>query len=56
MRIGNYNLFEVGCIIESTDIGDLNEFGVKSVVMAGSQVGSGCQVNAMVQIPQKTKV
>lgn len=36
MRIGSYNLFEVGAIIESTDIGDLNEFGVKSAVLAGS--------------------
>ena len=51
MRIGSYNLFEVGAVIESTDIGDLNEFGVKSVVMAGSLVGSCCQVNALVQVP-----
>jgi dynactin-6 len=48
MRIGNYNLFEVGAVIESTDIGDLNEFGVKSVVMAGSLIGNSCQVNALV--------
>jgi hypothetical protein len=48
MRIGSYNLFEVGAVIESTDIGDLNEFGVKSVVMAGSLVGNSCQVNALV--------
>jgi dynactin-6 len=56
MKIGNYNLFEVGAVIESTDIGDLNEFGVKSVVAAGSLVGNSCQINAMVQVPQRTKV
>lgn len=29
MKIGNYNLFEVGAQVYSSDIGDLNEFGVK---------------------------
>ena len=26
MKIGNYNLFEVGAVVENTDIGDMNEF------------------------------
>lgn len=29
MKIGNYNLFEVSAQVYSSDIGDLNEFGVK---------------------------
>lgn len=36
MRIGNYNLFEVGCLIESSEIGDMNEFGVKSTVFSNA--------------------
>ena len=32
MRIGNYNSFEVGCLVESSEVGDMNEFGVKSSV------------------------
>jgi hypothetical protein len=26
MIIGNYNIFEVGCNIDSSEIGDFNEF------------------------------
>ena len=48
MRIGNYNSFEVGCVIESSEIGDMNEFGVKSSVLQGSQVQNGCFVNPTV--------
>ena len=48
MRIGSYNMFEVGTIIESSDIGDFNEFGVKSIVAAGSLVGSSCKINPLV--------
>ena len=29
MKIGSYNLFECGAQISTSDIGDLNEFGVK---------------------------
>ena len=35
MRIGSYNTFEVSCYIESSDIGDMNDFGVKSSVLKG---------------------
>lgn len=44
MKIGSYNLFEVGTQINSTDVGDLNEFGVKCVVPPGSQIGNCCTV------------
>ena len=56
MRIGSYNTFEVGCYIESSDIGDMNEFGVKSFVYAGSLIGNGCFINPCVQVPAKSKV
>ena len=26
MKIGNYNVFEAGAMVENTDIGDMNEF------------------------------
>jgi dynactin-6 len=29
MKVGNYNIFECGAQVSTTDIGDLNEFGVK---------------------------
>ena len=56
MRIGSYNSFEVGCIIESSNIGDMNEFGVKSCIMGGSVIGNGCFVNPTVQVPAKSQV
>lgn len=56
MRIGNYNLFEVGCLIESSDIGDMNEFGVKSTVFSNAQIGNGCYINPCVQVPAKSKI
>lgn len=36
MKIGSYNIFECGAQLSSSDVGDLNEFGVKSVVQRGS--------------------
>jgi len=33
MRIGSYNTFEVGSYVESSDIGDMNDFGVKSSIL-----------------------
>ena len=48
MRIGNYNLFEVGCAIESAEIGDMNEFGVKCTVAAGCQITNCCVINPTV--------
>ncbi len=56
MRVGSYNLFEVGCAVESTEIGDMNEFGVKSVVQGGSVVTNCCFINPTVTVPAKSKV
>lgn len=56
MRIGSYNLFEVGCAVESSDVGDMNEFGVKSVVLGGSTISNCCVINPTVQVPAKMKL
>lgn len=56
MKIGSYNTFEVGCYIDTSEIGDMNEFGVKSSVLAGSLIGNGCTVNPLVQVPKKSRV
>ena len=56
MRIGSYNSFEVGCVVESSDVGDMNEFGVKSMIGPGSVIQNGCFINPMVQVPAKSKV
>ena len=48
MRIGNYNLFEVGCAVESAEIGDMNEFGVKAMVSAGAVIPTCCVINPTV--------
>ncbi|TNY22724.1 trimeric LpxA-like protein [Rhodotorula diobovata] len=46
MVIGDNNLFEVGCRIESPSIGDWNTFGIRSRVSSFVQVGSNCVVGA----------
>ena len=56
MKIGNYNMFEVGCTIDSTDIGDLNEFGVKSNVSRGCTIQTDCKLNPLVTLPERTKL
>ena len=56
MRIGSFNSFEVGCAVESSDVGDMNEFGVKSMIGPGSTIQNGCFINPMVQVPAKSKV
>ena len=43
LKIGSYNMFEVGTVIDSAvEIGDMNEFGVKSVVPEGAKIESFC--------------
>ncbi|GAA6027377.1 hypothetical protein JCM8097_007809 [Rhodosporidiobolus ruineniae] len=44
--IGDSNLFEVGCRIESPSIGSHNTFGIKSRVSPHVAVGSHCVVGA----------
>ncbi|GAA5878797.1 hypothetical protein JCM16303_007186 [Sporobolomyces ruberrimus] len=44
--IGDYNLFQVGCRIESPKIGDYNNFGIRSRVSPHVQVESNCTIGA----------
>jgi len=50
MRIGNYNMFEVGASLDSSDVGDLNEFGIKSTIMRGCTIGINCKINPYVTL------
>lgn len=56
MRIGNYNLFEAGCTISSSEIGDLNEFNHKCFVEDNCKIGSHCQVGPRVSLPVGTRM
>ena len=42
MYIGNFNVFEVGAQVDSSDIGDLNEFQHKSTVLEGCKIENYC--------------
>uniref|UniRef100_A0A7S3CLC6 Dynactin subunit 6 n=1 Tax=Strombidium rassoulzadegani TaxID=1082188 RepID=A0A7S3CLC6_9SPIT len=55
MNVGSYNLFEVGSIISSSEIGDYNEFQSKSQVEDNCKIGSNCTVGPKVMI-QKGQV
>ncbi len=50
MKIGNYNLFEVGTFIESSDIGDYNTFQHRSQVESQSIIKSGCIIGTCVRV------
>ena len=54
MRIGSYNVFEVYSVVESSDIGDLNEFQVRSIVQEGCKIENFCQVSACMAVPSGT--
>ena len=56
MTIGNFNVFEVYAQVDSSDIGDLNEFQHKSVVMDGCTVNNYCQINPCVTVPKGTNL
>eukprot|EP00298_Acanthocystis_sp_HF-20_P003366 c13730_g1_i1.p1 GENE.c13730_g1_i1~~c13730_g1_i1.p1 ORF type:complete len:185 (+),score=83.46 c13730_g1_i1:21-575(+) len=56
MKIGKYNAFRVGCVIESSAIGDGNIFQIRSKVGAGCKIGSGCVIGIGVEIPPGTEV
>jgi dynactin-6 len=51
MRIGSYNVIECGASIDSSDIGDLNEFGVKCQVPAGCQIQNCCTIAPTMILP-----
>lgn len=56
MKIGSYNIFECGAQLSSSDVGDLNEFGVKSIVQRGSQIGNCCSISPMLTLPSGTRL
>lgn len=56
MRIGSYNTFEVYSYVESSEIGDMNDFGVKASVLKGCTIQNSCQFNPLVQVPARTNV
>ncbi|TMW68728.1 hypothetical protein Poli38472_006196 [Pythium oligandrum] len=50
MQIGSDNLFESGCVIRSTSIGNGNWFEPKAETHAGSVIGNGCLIGSGVVI------
>mmetsp|Transcript_7591 Transcript_7591/g.8288 ORF Transcript_7591/g.8288 Transcript_7591/m.8288 type:complete len:165 (+) Transcript_7591:31-525(+) len=56
MNIGNYNHFQVGSSISSCEIGDLNEFLLKSKVESGAKIGNGCIIAAGVTLERDSKL
>ncbi len=42
MKIGHFNLFEIGSVIETSDIGDFNTFQHRSAVESNSIINNGC--------------
>ncbi|XKL66535.1 hypothetical protein PGB90_009955 [Kerria lacca] len=46
LRIGNNNVFEVGCIVETSSIGDNNVLECKSYIGPGIKLGVGCVIGA----------
>ena len=56
MRVGSYNLFECGCTISSSEIGDMNDFCHKSFVEDNCKIASCCYVGPKVTLPVGTKM
>jgi len=56
MKIGAYNVIECGAQINSSDVGDLNEFGVKCQVPPGCQIGNCCTIAPTLTLPSQTRL
>ena len=56
MHIGSYNVFEVGAQVDSSDIGDLNEFQHKCLIKDSCRVENYCQINPCVTVPQNSQL
>ncbi|KAL7724395.1 hypothetical protein ACLKA6_003266 [Drosophila palustris] len=50
LSIGSHNVFEVGCTVKASRIGDKNVFESKSFVGKGVVVSSGCVIGAGIQM------
>ncbi|KRW99741.1 Trimeric LpxA-like protein [Pseudocohnilembus persalinus] len=55
MYIGNYNLFEVDSKINSSNIGDFNQFEPRCILERNCEIKNGCTIGATVQIPSNSK-
>ena len=51
MVIGSYNLFEVGCQIEFSEIGSFNVFEHRAKIEPNCKIGNGCIITAGVRVP-----
>ena len=56
MVIGNFNVFEAGCNVSSSQIGDMNEFGHKCFVDDACKIGNLCVVGPKVHLMPSTVV
>ena len=50
MNVGSYNIFEVGTMVSTSEIGDYNEFQSKCVVEDNCRVGSNCTLGPKVSL------
>ena len=44
MKIGSFNMFEFGSIVNTSDIGDYNEFQMNCRVGGGCIIGNSCSI------------
>lgn len=56
MRIGSYNHFEIGAVVDTTSVGDCNIFQPRCALAGGSKVGSNCIISAAVIQPEPKSV
>mmetsp|Transcript_17698 Transcript_17698/g.2903 ORF Transcript_17698/g.2903 Transcript_17698/m.2903 type:complete len:112 (+) Transcript_17698:73-408(+) len=56
MQIGSYNLFEVGCIVENSNIGNMNTISHRVKIPTGCTIGSKCVIVAGVELEPGTVV
>ena len=56
MKIGSCNLFESGCTISSSEIGDMNEFCHRSFVEDNCKIANYCVVGPKVTLSVGTKM
>ena len=56
MKIGNCNLFESGCTISSSEIGDMNDFCHRCFVEDNCKIANYCQVGPKVTLSVGTRM
>ena len=56
MKIGSFNLFETGCTVSSSEIGDYNDFSHKCFIEDNCKVASYCIVGPKVVLPVGTRM